>query len=572
MSASEFNPSPNQRLVIGGQAYQVRPHPSVPAFAFGQEGRKAFVFQVSGADGGLYALKKFKAAYRVPELVNVCDALARFSQWPGLEVCARQCLVYGRHDDALEEYPDLEYAVLMPWITGSTWYDIVISETPLTRFDALTFANATAQVLSALEESGLAHCDIAAPNVIINGTTGRAHLIDVEDLYAPGFNPPAALPAGTDGYAHRSAADGLWEPAADRFAGAVLLAEMAAWHAPEIRRAADEEHFFGAGEMQVDSSRYQLMRRVLEEMNPDMAALFDQAWFSRTLEDCPRLKVWYEVINEVYHRERLSKVVSDWQPIALPGDLPDTAIAPQPGGTARTPAQPAARQAEQRGQPPVRPVEVPTAPPPVSTTRPISPALVNPASPAAAVPGRPIQPPAVGGPVKEWTPLAIPTPPPSQTGNGSARPIRHAVPPQTDLPHSPPAGGHLEPIATSEEGTALPEAAPSKDHVGPLEDSWEEERAAGLLKPILDLGYVDARNRPLLVWTESPGAAHYLIQEDDNPAFSNPREYKVRSDETRWSPPMLWRRSGKLYYRVRAMAQRASGPWSEVLSLRIGSR
>src|SRR5688500_8022582 len=112
---SEFNPAPNATLTIGGYQYTVKPHPSVPAFAFGQEGRKAFVYQIGGGPNHeLYALKKFKPVYRVPELVEVCDSLARFAQWRGLEVCGRACLNTERHGDVLSVFPDLEYAVLMP--------------------------------------------------------------------------------------------------------------------------------------------------------------------------------------------------------------------------------------------------------------------------------------------------------------------------------------------------------------------------------------------------------------------------------------------------------------------------
>ncbi|NDJ51638.1 MAG: hypothetical protein GYB68_00975, partial [Chloroflexi bacterium] len=337
---SEFNPSPYERVTIGGYGYQVMPHPAVPTFAFGQEGRKAFVFQVSAENGaGLYALKKFKLAFRVSELVEVCDKLARYASWPGLEVCARQCLHQPIHSDVLGVYPDLEYAVLMPWISGSTWYDMVIGERPLDRLTALNFANAVAQVLAALEESGLAHCDISAANVIIshNSTTGEAHahLIDVEDLYAPDFDRPSAVPMGTDGYAHKTSSQGLWHPMADRFAGAILMIEMAGWFDPNIRRAADEEHFFAVNEMQQDTDDYRLMRRVLGDIDERLPDLFDQMWFSDTLQDCPPLKAWQEVFADVYQRERLARVVSDWQPISVPtGGLEDATprpfVAPEP--------------------------------------------------------------------------------------------------------------------------------------------------------------------------------------------------------------------------------------------------
>jgi hypothetical protein len=577
-----FNPGPNDSLNIGGYLYTVKPHPSVPAFAFGQEGRKAFVFQMQGGpENGLYALKKFKDAFRVPELVEVCDSLARFAPWRGLEVCARQCLHYGAHDDALSQYPDLEYAVLMPWITGSTWYDIVISETPLSRLEALTFANATAQVLASLEEAALAHCDIAAPNIIINGTTGRAHLIDVEDLYAPGFTPPSALPAGTDGYAHLTAGQGLWGPTADRFAGAVLITEMAAWYDPRIRRKAEEEHYFNGAEMQQDSPHYQLMREVLETLNPPLGELFDQAWFSETLDDCPPLKFWGEAINELHHRESVAKVVGGWQPIVVPG------------GAMLEPEPRAAREPEPAVQPPqAEPEEVirPAASAPAPA--PAAPISVQPIQPAPAAPIKPPQakPPAVhapttGGPVVEWVPLEIPLPQASAsngqqpTGN---RPITMPATPAAPLEVSsePEPVRVPDPIDVPEPATSIvmEPSAPTQVHAYPDLDEAEaeapsvpvEDHAPGL-KPLLELSHIDNRNKPYLVWTETPGATGYLLQEADNPGFQGAKEYRVKADETKWHPPLLWGRTGLLHYRVRAVKEGEKGLWSDILIIRIGA-
>lgn len=574
---NEFNPSPYDRIVIGGQTYQVMPHPSVPAFAFGQEGRKALVYQIANtADGSLYALKEFKEAFRVPELVDVCDALARFSSWRGLEVCARQCLHAGQHDDALANYPDLEFAVLMPWITGSTWYDIVVGEKPLGRLDALTFANATAEVLSALEESSLAHCDIAAPNVIINPNTGHTHLIDVEDLYAPGFASPSALPAGTAGYAHKVASEGLWSPTADRFAGAILLAEMATWHDPAIRKASDEEHFFGPAEMQLDSPRYQLMLATLSGMDTRLAELLDMAWRSETLDDCPRLSDWRNVIYDVFRREQISKVVADWQPIAVPGGMPETKpqeveplqpAVPEPHPPApvvddEPVAEPTPAPAPSPAPAPIEPamdrLDAPTARPTLPS-RPIAMPSTQ-GQPAPAAPQtRQIAPPPAGGPVKEWRPLVAPSTSPAAPNGSAGVPI--APQPNRPIPIAMPD--------VDDEVTAEPPPEPvvaAPDEAEPAA-KVDEPPAGMLLKPVLDLSHVDKRNRPHLVWSESPDATHYLLQESDTPEFDSPKEFKLKADDTRWNP--VWGRSGRLFYRVRARSGDEDGPWSEVLSLRI---
>lgn len=541
----DFNPAPHERIVIGRLTYHVMPHPAVPSFAFGQEGRKAFVYQLSGGpDGGLYALKKFKQAFRLAELVGICDQLARFAQWQGLEVANRTCLHRPDHGDVLDQYPDLEFAVLMPWISGTTWYDMVIGMTPLTKLEALTFAKATAQVLAAIEEAGLAHCDVSASNVIINPNANpvRAHLIDIEDLYAPGFTPPAALPAGTDGYAHKTAGNGLWGPEADRFAGAVLMAEMAAWHDPRIRKEAEDEHYFSPQEMQQDSPRYRLMRSVLNDLDPRLADLFDRAWFSETLAECPRLAEWQEVINAVHHRIEVAGVVVEWKPLSVPGvEVPEAA--PRPIAPQEAPPQPSA--------PVPVPQEMPPAPQVVTRPAPSTPVIqpTLPPAPPPSVPPAPlhIQPPQqAGGPVREWRPLIVPPSAPVES------PVLERIPIWTP-PAEPPTPSPAEDAPPVEEGAAP--AAPS---------------ARGLRGPKLRLSHVDERNRPHLEWTGSPGATHYLLQEDSDPNFPAPKEYRIKAGETRWSPGLLWRRSGRLHYRVRAEAGNTAGPWSETLDVWLG--
>lgn len=176
---------------------------------------------------------------------------------------------------------------------------------------------------------------------------------------------------------------------------------------------------------------------------------------------------------------------------------------------------------------------------------------------------RQIPPPPAGGPVKEWRPLIVPSAP--EVGAGSA-----AIP-ITPQPTQTP----IQPIPISvpvEAAEVAAELAPEPITVaGPVEEEGpamvDETPIEMLLKPVLDLSHVDKRNRPHLVWSESPGATHYLLQESNTPEFESPKEFKLKADDTRWNP--VWGRSGRLFYRVRARLGDDEGPWSEVLSLRI---
>ena len=572
---SEFNPSPRDQIVIGGLRYEVMPHPAVETFAFGQEGRKAFVFQLAALDDGrLYALKKFKLAFRVPELLAICDDLASFAAIPGLEVCRRQCLNARQHGDILAVYPDLEYAVLMPWIGGNTWYDIVVKMTPLTKSRTATLAWATATVLAALEEAGLAHCDLSSGNVIVDLDRGQTHLIDVEDLYAPGFSPPGALPAGSEGYAHYTAANGLWQPDADRFAGAVLLAEMLAWHDPAIREAAEDEHYFSISEMQQDSQRYWLMRDALGRLDGRLVDLFEQAWGSAELSDCPPLWAWAEVIEEQYRQERVAHIVSEFRPIVPSGDAGEP-----------TPATPIPS--------PERPIEQtpPSAEPPdiQPTLHPV------PTAPVEAVPihhEANVLPPSPGGPLVGFRPLDLSAL--GGSGGITAESARRPIEAPEEIPQQGFEPLEIAPSAPGEvfaheggsmPGEALEEAVPAAQEEPTKADEPtkpgpfvallqrlgkkapdEAPPKIALPTPQLDLLGVDEDGRPMLAWEKIRGAKLYELQEAEDTAFSEPRTTSVRQG-MRWEPRES--RVGTFFYRVRAAAGESVSEWSNIVRVRI---
>jgi hypothetical protein len=262
-----FRPNVGDELTLNGVTYRIAEHPAAPGIPYGQEGRAGIVYQLlpsptgRGAGGeGAMALKVFRARFRTPALVSQAEKLAAFADLPGLTVCRRTVLTPTRHADLLRREPDLTYAVLMPWIEGPTWVEVMLEKRPLTPQQALDLARAFAQVLVRMEEQGLAHCDLSGPNVLLpmlansplplgEGPGVRVELVDVEGLYAPGLPRPEVLPSGSSGYAHRTAREGLWGPTADRFAGAVLLAEMLGWGDESVREACYGETYFDPAEM-----------------------------------------------------------------------------------------------------------------------------------------------------------------------------------------------------------------------------------------------------------------------------------------------------------------------------------
>jgi hypothetical protein len=316
-------------------------HPAAPGMPYGQEGRQAVVYALiedgdqADAGGGVSmrrALKAFKPRYRLPALVTLADRLAAFAELPGLAVCRRVVLTPHRHRDLLGDQPDLLYAVLMPWVAGPNWFETMLGGPPPTAEQSLAMARGLAEVLSRMEERGLAHCDLSAPNVLLpvlapaEAAPGEppVALVDVEQLYGPGLERPAALTSGSPGYARRRGGDELWRAEADRFAGAVLLAEMLGWCDERVRAAAWGEGYFDPDEMQVDGERARLLTGALaERWGEGVARLFARAWQSDRLSDCAPFGEWL---------------------LALPDRPPVAAVPAGPGAAAPAPsAEDAAR-------------------------------------------------------------------------------------------------------------------------------------------------------------------------------------------------------------------------------------
>lgn len=295
-----FQAEVGQELAIDGLRYRITEHPAAPGMPYGQEGQQAVVYQLR-TETDCRALKVFKPRFRLPALVAVADQLRKYASLPGLAVCQRVVLTPQHHTALLKPYPDLTYAVVMPWIEGSTWMELLLEKRALAPEQSLTLAQLLADILAAMEQHGLAHCDLSGPNLLLSGLVGGTGvaLVDMEQMYGPELRRPELLPGGSPGYAHRTAPEGLWGPNADRFAGVVLLAEMLGWCDERVREAAWGESYFEPAEMQLDSDRFRLLMQVLgKHWGTSIAALFERAWRSETLADCATFGEWLVTLPE----------------------------------------------------------------------------------------------------------------------------------------------------------------------------------------------------------------------------------------------------------------------------------
>jgi len=300
---ADFAPQLGTQIAIGPAAYGFMPHPLFPADmdeVFVVEGGEALIYQLQNlATGALFALKVSKPSYRGEHIARSVAALAPYASLPGLYLGNRVCLTRQAYPHLVAQCPDLEYAVLMPWIAGRTWAGLLAdpaASAAYTPYHALDLAAAAAQVFWDLEAHHLAHTDIAGGNVILAPDLKRVELLDIENLYMPNAPTPVRRSLGSPGYQHRSLDKrGQWRAEGDRFAGAILLTEMLVWWDPEVRTRtqAESDSLFQPGELQeVGSAKWQAVRDALWTVCAPVLPLFDAAWAANDLAACPELSAW----------------------------------------------------------------------------------------------------------------------------------------------------------------------------------------------------------------------------------------------------------------------------------------
>jgi hypothetical protein len=290
----------NQIVVIWGDSYTVAEHPNIHGNAYMLDGRQSFVYQLTREDGVPQALKVFKPRYRNSTLVTQAENIAPFSALLGMQVCARS-VVSSDNTDLLQENPDLLYACLMPWVEGSTWQYFLVEKVSITASQSLDIAKNLLKVLVSLDDKGIAHCDLSGSNIILSSdlSEGSVALVDVEGIYALNLHRPVSIPSGSPGYNHKTASQGLWFTSADRFSGAVLLAEILSWPNHAIRQASWGNSYFNPNEIHKEGLRYEMLISGLRNnWGEGIVELFIKAWSSETLADCPRLKEWFSVLPD----------------------------------------------------------------------------------------------------------------------------------------------------------------------------------------------------------------------------------------------------------------------------------
>lgn len=305
--ANRFDPKIGEVIQIFGEKYTFQRHPkTVIEMTFKQEGRRAIVYQIKRHDNNLFALKVFKSRFRVPSLKDSSEHLKNLESFEGLRAAKRRILI--QPEPIIEQHSELEYAMLMPWIKGKTWNDILLgaqqSGASLEKSTAISLCSQFLRVMEGLEKVGIAHTDVAPGNVVIGDQKIDVQLLDLEDLYLPGIQTPprGTHNIGASGYNHHSGAS-YWRPEGDRYATAIMAAEMLVLSNPQLARQVSEVGYFTAQHRTSEAaSRFSQAERWLRDIAPEFATVFRRAWEANTLDECPPIYELHHAIREAVNK------------------------------------------------------------------------------------------------------------------------------------------------------------------------------------------------------------------------------------------------------------------------------
>lgn len=313
-----FSPKPDDTVSLFGASYTFQEHPGAPGMVFAADGGRGSVYQVKSADDSRSGLKVFRKQFRVERLLQSSRNLDRLRHYRGLLAAHRR--VVPPTDPATKTVPELEYAVLMPWVPGKTWYDCLgQAESTGTIFNVQIAKMLTAnflEILAVLERESIAHTDISAGNVVFNNVNSEAQLLDLEDIYIPGAPRPNEETIGTLHYQHRGQQP-TWRPEGDRYAAGVLASEILLMaHEPTAQKATTNGYYMGNCTSPLARQRFEEASDWLKFVAPQFHDTFSRTWWSDSLKDCPSI----EELCRAFLKEPPLKIVTPsvpwvWEPL-----------------------------------------------------------------------------------------------------------------------------------------------------------------------------------------------------------------------------------------------------------------
>ncbi len=262
--------------------------------AYAAEGKRGAVYQVRSRNRALYALKVFKPTYRNPALAAQSQLGSTLQSLPGLRASHRRVVIPS--EPAARDYAELQYAILMPWIAGHTWADLLLlaeqSGMWLDTHEAVRICMDFTKVLAALEQHGIAHTDIAPANVMIdqpiaqwNCWTWKIFIFQVRRRRRLSMAEWMATGRAASRMGKRFGRQGPTATQARSLRREILVLS----HTDLAKQATAEGFFLSTVGSQPGDQKYELAASYFKFFFPAFAAAFDKTWRANSLADCPSL-------------------------------------------------------------------------------------------------------------------------------------------------------------------------------------------------------------------------------------------------------------------------------------------
>jgi len=293
----------------------VQPDPIDPSEPYFEYGGTGAVLQLQDLrSGNFHALKIFDPRFQDDGQVQYAENLTKLQLHNFILVADRTVITPQNHHKLIEKFNALKHSLFMPWIPGYTWQEVLIdnknrkTKPKFSPNQCFEFAANLCVLLKLLEDKKCAHCDICSNNIIVDPTTNKVELIDIEDMYGPGFRKSPSFVGGQKGYTHQKHnQEHQWCQESDRFGGAILIAEMATWYSQSVRDLSGSESYFSSNEdLQKSSVPFQtLLSTLREQTSQKIAELFVDTWDSTNLRECPPMSEWYREFAKVANTKNI---------------------------------------------------------------------------------------------------------------------------------------------------------------------------------------------------------------------------------------------------------------------------
>ena len=303
------------RIVLREQEYKFLADENFPGRVYENNiGARAVIYKIQNIQSGtIHALKIFRQQYQFSYSKENFDYAQRaLCKIPAFAWISQRFMINQADDGTLlraRANAFLENAIVMPWLEFDNITDVRFlvkkGRLSLTQVDAYKIARSFFESMHQIELLGIAHGDIASSNILIDTTNHQVHIIDVEDIFHDSLVKPKAVldgPGGSQGYRF-SASFSSWDVMADRFASAVLIAELLTLYDTDIVSAVqDNRKETTFTQMEIDlrhsDGADSLMRQIetkLTAIDVQAGPLFRRAMSAQSLNRVPAITEWMQI-------------------------------------------------------------------------------------------------------------------------------------------------------------------------------------------------------------------------------------------------------------------------------------